>query len=85
MFNSQQYSCNLNLISSDEDISVILTLKNSVGWSLVRFSDYLIIFICSEQKSAVVEFRESGSADLFSRSHNRKMMDLAIITATRLM
>ena len=66
-------------------ILAFFSLKNSVGWSPVRFSHYLIIFICSEQKSAVVEFRESGSADLFSRSHNRKMMDLAIITATRLM
>ena len=41
------------------------------------------IFFFSQDKSAVVEFSNASSADMFTRSHNRKMMDLAIITATR--
>jgi len=42
------------------------------------------IQVHSEKKSAVVEFSNANSAEVFSNTHNRKMMDLAIITATRL-
>ena len=37
----------------------------------------------SHEKSAVIEFVSPNSAELFQRTHNRKMMDLAIITVTR--
>ena len=40
--------------------------------------------ICSESKSAVVEFSDPDSAERFTKVHNRKMMDLAIINVTRL-
>lgn len=42
------------------------------------------IQVHSEKKSAVVEFSNANSAEVFTNTHNRKMMDLTIITATRL-
>lgn len=44
----------------------------------------MAIQVHSESKSAVVEFSEASSADHFTRLHNRKMMDLAIISVSRL-
>jgi len=37
-----------------------------------------------QTKSAVIEFMEAGSAECFTKQHNRKMMDLAIINVSRL-
>eukprot|EP00088_Acartia_fossae_P012934 TRINITY_DN16697_c0_g1_i1.p1 TRINITY_DN16697_c0_g1~~TRINITY_DN16697_c0_g1_i1.p1 ORF type:complete len:453 (-),score=134.57 TRINITY_DN16697_c0_g1_i1:763-2121(-) len=39
----------------------------------------------THEKSAVIEFVSPNSAELFQRTQNRKMMDLAIITVSRLL
>jgi len=42
------------------------------------------IVVQSDQRSAVIEFCEASSAENFTKQHNRRMMDLAIINVSRL-
>jgi len=42
------------------------------------------IVVQADQKSAVIEFCEASSAETFTKQHNRRMMDLAILNVSRL-
>lgn len=42
------------------------------------------IVVQPDQKSAVIEFCEASSAETFTKQHNRRMMDLAILNVSRL-
>jgi len=42
------------------------------------------IVVQPDQKSAVIEFCEATSAETFTKQHNRRMMDLAILNVSRL-
>merc|ERR1719228_2310393 len=42
------------------------------------------IVVQPDQKSAVIEFCEASSAATFTKQHNRKMMDLAILNVSRM-
>ena len=42
------------------------------------------MFFRSGSKSAEVEFSDASSAERFTKVHNRKMVELSIITVTRL-
>ena len=42
------------------------------------------IAVNTEKRSAVIEFCESSGAETFTKKHNRKMMDLAILNVTRI-
>jgi len=42
------------------------------------------IVVQPDQKSAVIEFCEASSAESFTKQHNRRMMDLAILNVSRL-
>ena len=42
------------------------------------------IAVNTEKRSAVIEFCEPSGAETFTKQHNRKMMDLAILNVTRI-
>ena len=42
------------------------------------------IVVQPDQKSAIIEFCEASSAETFTKQHNRRMMDLAILNVSRL-
>jgi len=77
-----------NLPRSDKKV-LVQNLPISVDFERIsqmakRCGNVVAIQIHSQDKSAVVEFSDPKHAENFTRQHNRKMMDLAIITATRL-
>lgn len=42
------------------------------------------IEVVSESKSAIIEFCDAAGAEKFQKQHNRKMMDLSILSVVRL-
>ena len=64
-------------LPSSVSLDTISTLTSSCG-------EVKGIEVQSENKSAIIEFCEAEGAEKFQRQHNRKMMDLSILSVVRL-
>jgi len=79
----------MSLPRSDKKV-LVQNLPASVSYDsiknmAVQYGPITSLEFKTHEKSAVIEFVSPNSAELFQRTHNRKMMDLAIINVTRLM